>query len=195
MSLESLLIRQPRRKVFVSYHHTNDKQYYEQFMGMFDASYEVVADNSVRNTINSDNSDYVIRAIRERYITGSSCTIVLCGPHTPWRKFVDWEIKATLDAQHALIGVLLPNCPRNPEHGLYLVPDRLHDNIESGYALWESWPTILGAGYAVKHWIEAALARPKHLIRNNRMLMSCNGTSLYAQTSPLRMPRPPCSKT
>lgn len=189
MSLESLLIRRPRRKVFVSYHHGNDRQYYEQFMGMFDASYEVVTDNSVRNAINSDNSDYVIRAIRERYITGSSCTVVLCGPHTPWRKFVDWEIKATLDAQHALIGVRLPNCPLDAGSNSYLVPDRLHDNIVSGYALWESWPTILGAGHAVQQWIEAALAKPASLIRNNRALMSRNGTSPYAQTSLLGMPR------
>lgn len=180
MALESLLIRRPRRKVFVSYHHGNDRQYYEQFMSMFDASYEVVTDNSVRNAINSDNSDYVIRAIREQYITGSSCTVVLCGPHTPWRKFVDWEIKATLDAQHALIGVLLPNCPLNANNR-YTIPDRLHANIESGYAIWERWPTILGAPHAVGQWIESALLKPKNLIRNDGALMSRNGTSPYVQ--------------
>lgn len=190
MSLDSLLIRRPRRRVFVSYHHGNDRGYYEQFMGMLDATFEVVTDNSVRNEINSDNSDYVIRAIRERYITGSSCTFVLCGPHTPWRKFVDWEIGATLDAQHALIGVLLPNCPLNGNQR-YTIPSRLNDNIESGYVVWERWPTILGAPHAVGQWIESALARPRILIRNGRELMSRNGTSPYQPNpfNPYGLPR------
>lgn len=178
MSLDALVVRRPRRKVFVSYHHANDRTYYEQFVGMFDSTYEVCTDNSVRQTIRSADSDYVIRAIRERYITGSSCTIVLCGPHTPWRKFVDWEIKATLDAEHALIGVKLPTCPLNAQHK-YCVPDRLFENIQSGYAIWAEWPSILGAHFAVGQWIESALSASKSLIRNSRPLMYRNGTSPY----------------
>lgn len=175
MSLDALVQRQTRRRIFVSYHHANDRGHYDQFMHMFAGSYEVVTDNSVRQEINSDNSEYVIRAIRERYITGSSCTIVLCGRDTPWRKFVDWEIKATLDVRHALIGVMLPTC-RIGSQGRYVVPDRLADNVESGYAVWSRWPTILGAPFAVRDWIDQALAKPQILISNGRQLMSRNGT-------------------
>lgn len=180
MSLEALFNRPKRRKVFVSYHHGNDRGFYEQFVQMFDASYEVITDNSVRGAIGSDNSDYVIRAIRDRYIAGSSCTVVLCGRDTPWRKFVDWEIKATLDAEHALIGVLLPSCPWNQQRQSHLAPDRLVDNIQSEYALWVNWPTILGAQYAMSQWIELAIAKPHNLIRNGRLLMSRNGIPPYS---------------
>lgn len=33
--------------------------------------------------------------------------MVLCGAEAPQRKFVDWEIKATLDKEHGLIGINL----------------------------------------------------------------------------------------
>jgi hypothetical protein len=46
-----------------------------------------------------------MQRIRDKHITGTSCTIVLCGSLTPWRKYVDWEIKATLDKEHGLIGI------------------------------------------------------------------------------------------
>jgi hypothetical protein len=128
-------ILRPKRKIFVSYHHGNDRYYYDEFARIFASAYEAIQDNSVDRLIDSNDADYVIRKIREDYITGTSCTIVLCGAETPWRKFVDWEIKATLDKQHGLIGVNLPTNPSNA-NGTCTVPDRLHDNIQTGYALW-----------------------------------------------------------
>lgn len=133
-----------KRKVFVSYHHGNDQYFYDGFSHIFSDTYDILRDNSLDRRIDSDNANYVIRRIRENYITGSSCTFVLCGAATPWRKFVDWEIKATLDAQHGLIGVNLPTNPLDSE-GKYIVPDRLYDNIESGYALWTHWNEIVGS--------------------------------------------------
>ena len=102
-----------KRKVFVSYHHGNDRRYYDAFINAFSSTYDVVHDNSVERAVNSDNTDYVIRKIRENYITGSSCTIVLCGPQPPRRNVVAREITATLDKQHDLIGVNLPTKPLN----------------------------------------------------------------------------------
>src|SRR5947207_2002675 len=109
--LSSNLDVKPR--IFVSYHHGADRQYYDEFSRRFADSYDVCDDNSVARVIDSDNCEYVMRRIRERYLTGSSCTLVLCGAQTRWRKFVDWEIKATLDKQHGLIGVNLPTNPRD----------------------------------------------------------------------------------
>ena len=97
-----------KRSIFVSYHHGGDRNYYDAFLRLFAETYQVIEDNSVERKIDSDDSDYVIRKIREEFITGSSCTVVLCGADTPNRKFVDWEIKATLDKEHGLIGVNLP---------------------------------------------------------------------------------------
>jgi len=163
-----------KRKVFVSYHHGNDRSYYDAFISAFSNAYDVVHDNSVERAVNSDNADYVIRRIRENYITGSSCTIVLCGPQTPWRKFVDWEIKATLDRQHALVGVILPTNPLNIDNK-YTVPDRLHDNIQTGFAIWVDWSTFTQSHEAVRQCIEVAKLRSTQLIDNSRPLRRRNG--------------------
>jgi len=164
----------PRRKVFVSYHHANDLFYYEQFVSVLANSYEVLQDNSVDRLIDSDNADYVIRCIRENYITGSSCTFVLCGAQTPWRKFVDWEIKATLDACHGIIGLNLPSNPLTAQ-GIYLVPDRLNDNIQSSYALWLQWNDVIYSPDFLAQQIEVARSKPTYLIDNSRALRRRNG--------------------
>lgn len=179
MSLESLLIRRPvRPRIFVSYHHANDRQAYEDFVQLVSGTYDVCTDHSVRGRIHSDNSAYVIRRIREEYISGSSVTVVLCGRDTPWRKFVDWEIKATLDAQHGLVGLCLPSCALDAQN-LRPVPDRLFDNIQSGYAEWIHWPTLLAGGLTIANAVHSARERDRRLIVNSRELMSRNGTSPY----------------
>jgi len=163
----------PKRKVFVSYHHGNDKAYYLEVSRYFSTAYDVIQDNSVDRDIDSSNADYVIRNIRENYITGTSCTIVLCGAQTPWRKYVDWEIKATLDKNHGLIGI---NLPSNPVHqGKYTVTDRLHDNIVSGYALWIQWNELNAGPQFLVSNIEIANSKSSSLIDNTRPLRSRNG--------------------
>src|SRR2546423_15153149 len=77
-----------RRKVFVSYHHDADGAYYDAFARLFSRGLEVVRDNSIERRIGSDDPDYVMRRIRENYLTGSSVTIVLCGWNTFGRKHV-----------------------------------------------------------------------------------------------------------
>lgn len=165
----------PKRKVFVSYHHGGDQGYYEVFSKTFHDTYEVLYDNSLDRRIDSDNVDYVLQRIRDNFVSGSSCTIVLCGAETPWRKYIDWEIKATLDKKHALIGVCLPsNIPA--ANGKVTVPDRLHDNIQSGFAVWTNWAEFTASIAAAKSIIERAIAKPGSSIINNRAMMSRNGT-------------------
>src|SRR5262249_26726190 len=93
-------IPQPlKHKIFVSYHHGGDQAYYNAFSKAFHDSYDVIYDNSLERQVDSDNVDYVRRRIQENYITGTSCTIVLVGKETWGRKYVDWEIEATLDRE------------------------------------------------------------------------------------------------
>ena len=159
----------------MSYHHGGDQAYYESFTQTVAGTYDVVYDNSLDRIIDSDNVDYVIRRIRENYINGSSCTIVLCGYETPWRKYVDWEIKATLDAEHGVIGVNLPSNPQNAS-GKFIVPDRIHDNIQSGYAVWTDWANITQSADNLRSLIELAISKPARSIVNDRVMMSRNGT-------------------
>jgi hypothetical protein len=160
-----------KRKVFVSYHHGGDQAYYNAFSNLFCDVYDVITDNSLERRVDSDDLNYVMRSIREDYITGSSCTIVLVGRDTWGRKYVDWEIKATLEKEHGLIGVRLPTAPITPQN-VVIVPDRLHDNIQSGYALWLSWQQITAGAQTCTQFIERANASDKRLIVNtlNRRL-------------------------
>lgn len=159
----------PRPRVFVSYHHHNDRSYYDQFVRLFEDSYDVIQDASVEREIDSDDAEYVMRNIRENYLTGTSSTIVLCGSGTPYRKFVDWEIKATLDKEHGLIGVNLPTNPTG------IVPLRLYDNIQSSYAGWVHWQAIESDRNLLIRHLALAKQRPRSFIINSRDLRQRNG--------------------
>ena len=171
-----------RRSVFVSYHHDNDQYYYNQLASVCDQFCQLIRDASLREPLDSGDGDYIGRAIREGYITGTSCTIVLCGSETWKRKHVDWEIKATLDKEHGLVGVNLPTNPVLPygqggcwhPNGCSTKPQRLQDNIDSGYAGWASWATITSSAARMKEIVEMAIGRPSVLIRNSMELMCRN---------------------
>lgn len=164
-----------RPRVFVSYHHGSDRAYYEEFSTIIHDLYQAVEDNSPERRIDSNDPEYVIRRIRENFITGTSCTFVLCGPQTSGRKHVDWEIKASLDKESALIGVGLPNNPAGIQ-GFTPMPSRLLDNLASGYSLWMSWTEVYQGRARIKSIVDDARLRSKSLITNNRELKPTNTT-------------------
>jgi MTH538 TIR-like domain (DUF1863) len=157
---------QIKRKVFVSYHHGGDRGYYEQFSRAFCDTYDVIDDNSVDRAIDSDDVEYVTRRLRENFITGNSCTFVLVGLATWGRKFVEWEIKATLDKEHGLMGVRLPTAW--VYQGSVAMPDRREDNIKTGYAIWVNWHELIASPQLCAALIEQANARGKWRIDNTR---------------------------
>lgn len=162
-----------KRRIFVSYHHGGDQAYYDHFSKVFGELYEVIFDNSLERAVDSDDPRYVMRRIRENYVTGSSCTVVLCGRNTWQRKYVDWEILATLEKQHGLIGICLPTA-QVTNNGI-IIPARLYDNIQSGYAIWVIWDTIIQSSRQLTNLIEMANSRFKTLIRNDRERKLRNG--------------------
>ena len=160
-----------KRKVFISYHHRHDQDWFDYFTRKFGEQYDIFSDQSLDARIRSDDPEYVNRRIREDFIVGSSITIVLCGTETWKRKYVDWEIYSTLHHEHALVGVILPR--HFVEAGKIIVPGRLHDNINSRYAHWTMWhedPAIL------KREMEIAIScsQNKMLIRNELEKMGRN---------------------
>lgn len=164
-----------KRKLFISYHHAGDGAYYQALAALYGKQgYDFIQDNSLRDARDSDDPEYVMRAIRENHIAGTSCTIVLCGEVTYKRKYVDWEIRGTLDMHHGLIGVYLPTIYRDPLSRLLIVPDRLNDNIQSGYAVWMSWETAMSGPRTLLTHIEDAILRPKPKIVNTRPMMKRN---------------------
>ena len=165
-------VRRPR--IFVSYQHNPDQPYYDLFSRTLHDSMDLVYDNSLDEEIDSDDNDYVRQAIRDRHISGTSCTIVLCGPTTYQRKFIDWEIKATLDKGHGLIGIALPTVPRN-QQGQSIVPDRLASNYHSGYTVWKLWSDLVASPALMATWIEEAVARDQGKIVNPQAIKARNG--------------------
>jgi hypothetical protein len=160
-------LAQKKRRIFMSYHHGGDRYYYDEFCRIFCDQYDVIYDSSPERRIDSEDVDYVRRRLSDNFITGSSCTILLVGRDTWGRKYVDWEIDATLDKQHGLIGVRLPSAPL-AHNGAVVVPARLHDNIQAGYALWLSWAELTASTAELTRFIEIANAKPKYLINNSR---------------------------
>jgi len=158
----------------VSYHHGGDQHYYEAFSAQFHDYYDVVYDNSLDRVIDSENTDYVLQRIRDDFITGTSCTIVLVGAETHRRKYVDWEIKATLDKEHALIGLCLPTARMTADNKA-IVPDRLYDNIASNFALWVNWGQTADNVGALQKYVAEARNRSTSLINNSREKMARNG--------------------
>ena len=121
---------------------------------------QLITDNSLERRIASADHGYIMRRIREHHLHGSSCTVVLCGIDTWRRKYVDWEIQASLDQHMGLVGVWLPTLPLSPNNGT-VKPARLQDNIDSGYAVWVSWAAISVNPSVLTDAIEKANTPPR----------------------------------
>jgi hypothetical protein len=134
-------LRKPR--IFVSFHHEKDQYWYDFFTKIFGDTFALFTDTSLERKVDSYDTDYVRCQIRENNITGSSMTKVLCGAETWKRRWVDWEIKATLNKKHALLGIVLPT-NKQDVNGQFQAPQRLVENINSGFAHWIYWPQIVG---------------------------------------------------
>ena len=131
--------------------------------------------------IDSENPDYVMSRIRQKYVGDSSVTVVLMGTCTHSRRCVDWEIKASLTQPadglpNGLLGILLS--PLQKAH----LPDRFKKNLKSanqyGYAHYYYEPT---SATQLAAWIEDAFqARTSrtNLIVNPRDMMRYNSSCL-----------------
>lgn len=170
------------RSIFISYHHANDQYYCDTFRNFYCNDFQIFSDNSLQRRLNSDNASYIDRRVREDYIRGSSITIVLCGRDTRFRKFVDWEISDTLLYDHALLGIILPTCEISYDafslNNKPLLPSRLQDNLDSGYANLIHWTLD---HWALNNAVEQAI-RQKSLLakRNARPHMQINSYRRYS---------------
>ncbi len=156
-----------RHNVFISYYYEQDKECKDRLVralgdGIVDMSVNIGDIVDVQNP-----TEATLQRIREDHIAQVSVTIVLIGPCTWQRKYVDWEIGASLrdtptNPRCGLLGILLPT---HPAHGKerydpHLIPPRLAANTggDDPYALVYRWALdkeeILG-------WIHRAFLRRK----------------------------------
>lgn len=116
-----------RRKCFISYH-VDDATAVEQFLDDFDDAFipKVIGVSDYDDFIDSQDPGYIMRRVREKYLSDSTVTIVLLGKCTWARKFIDWEIAATLrndpvNRRSGLLGIWLPQNTNT-------LPARFEDN-------------------------------------------------------------------
>ena len=161
----------PRHKVFISFHH-DDQKYKDRFVQMMQGD---VVDKSIEDgDIDDQNKTETIRRrIRDDFIADATVTVVLIGPCTWQRKHVDWEIGSSLrdtekNPRCGLLGILLPNHPNFGARTFNrrLIPPRLADNCMGmvHYALiydWESQATN------IRKWIHQAFQRRDGTPPNN----------------------------
>jgi hypothetical protein len=138
-----------RHKVFISYHH-DDQDEVDEFVSTFDEERDVFIRRGIgigisEDIINSNDTDYIMRRIRELYLQDSTVTIVLLGECTWARRFVDWEIQASLrhgekTTPNGLVGILLSSKGNkaNPPNRLNI--NLMGENYDEGYARWYAYP-------------------------------------------------------
>jgi hypothetical protein len=175
-----------RHKCFISYHKA-DQAEVTKFIQDFSKDDQVFISRAVSemndNIVNSTDDDYVMRRIRELYLTDSTVTIVLVGKCTWARKYVDWEVMSSLrnDTNNKRSGLLAITLPSVANSSSKKLPDRVDDNVsgtngDEGYARWKKYPT---SSQALESWIEDAFnARTNRasLVKNGRARRVNNGS-------------------
>lgn len=168
-----------RRKLFISYYHKDDEYYRNEFERMFG---HLFINKSVKpGQINTDNgTEYIKRLLQTDYLNDTSVLIVLVGPNTYGRKYVDWEISSALSqkvgGRSGLLGLCLPTHQNYLEKNYTadIVPPRLVDNLITGYASLYDWTTDENI---IKQRIENAIERKKYKseqINNSRLQFKNN---------------------
>jgi len=169
-----------KRKCFISYY-SGDRvavdKFLEDFGHIFIAKAVGVSDGD--DFIESDDSDYVMSKIREKYLGDSTVTICLIGDCTHSRRYIDWELKTTLRQgqyyiPNGLIAILLPY-KGDAGH----LPDRIKDNYvhektDQSYVSYHSYPKSTSV---LSSWIENAFesrTAKAHLIKNSSDRMKNN---------------------
>ena len=150
------------RKTFVSFYHHDDQEYREKFDNLFG---DLIVNKSLNDgDIDSDNSDeYCKKLIQNGYLDDTTVLVVLVGAKTWGRMHVDWEISGALDYKvgDCYAGVLALFLPSHPSFGQSnyqpdTVPNRLHENIKSGYAVAKDWTDD---NVQLQKYIEQAFAK------------------------------------
>lgn len=158
-----------RHKCFIAYHH-DDQTRVDTFIRTFDEKRDVFINRGLGMTsdvIESEDVDYVMRRIRQLYLQDSTVTIVLVGKCTWARRFVDWEVQASLrqpqdGKPNGLVAILLPHLDKA------VLPERVKANVESGYAKYYKYPQSADSlSRMIDEAFNARTDRP-NVIKNSR---------------------------
>lgn len=170
-----------RHRCFISYHH-GDESEVKEFIETFDHGHDVFISRGIGasmpgDVINSTDRDYIMSRIRGLYLNDSTVTILMIGKCTWARKFVDWEIAASLrntlnSRRNGLMTIALPSMGEGP----YQLPPRFLDNLdgENGYAGWWKYPATTQELANIIEEAYKARTEKAVLAKNSRLLYDHN---------------------
>lgn len=135
--------------------------------------------------IASTNPEAIIERIRLNNLRESTVTVVLVGAQTWRRRYVDWEIQASLrhtsfSGRSGLLGILLPTYPGflKNEYYPHTIPPRLYDNLVPHQPQAPTYASIIRWSEdpeVVRKWIHYVFeAREKILPVNSRPMLTGN---------------------
>ncbi|MGB3179833.1 MAG: TIR domain-containing protein [Cyclobacteriaceae bacterium] len=173
-----------KHKIFISFHHNNENDkdgglYRNAFESLIGDEITGIETNAIHEgDINPDLPEAEIKdRICNNFIKDTHVTVVLIGPATFCRKYIDWEISASLRTRpdgypSGLLGIILP------EHPEYLkekvdpatIPARLTDNLTTGFATLCHW--TLSVHRMVRLIQEAAHKRKRYHFDDSRSLLN-----------------------
>lgn len=126
-----------KRRIFISFDH-DDTQQVLGFMGLrniidaFD-----FYNHKLDRRIDSSDSNYVARVIREDYIKPASVTVILIGIRTADSKWVRWEIEESIRQGKGLLGIRLKDTYGRIPDGI--PADAVGDWQPEKFASWIEW--------------------------------------------------------
>lgn len=172
-----------RHKCFVSYHVDDETEvaaFIENFGGVFIPTVVGITDDD--DFVDSDDSDYIMYQIRQRYLSDSTVTIVMIGRCTWARRFVDWEVYASLRNYNAygVSGLVAYSLPSVANYSGKQLPPRVNDNVvgDDKYARWFKYPSDEGQVRAAIEEAFQARSTKSELIDNSRARKR-NNSSCY----------------
>jgi hypothetical protein len=114
-------------RVFISFK-TEDKSYKNYILNNLGLD---MIDKSLNEAIDSEDEDYIMRKVREDYLSDSTVTIILIGTHSSEnegieeQKYIKREIQASLydgkaNSRNGILGVVLPQIYNEVYKGSYI---------------------------------------------------------------------------
>lgn len=170
-----------RHKCFVSYH-VADIDEVKKFLNDYGSEFiaRTVGVTEEDDFVDSTDTEYIKRRIRETYLSDSTVTIVLLGKCTHKRKFVDWELSSSLrrDTVNTLSGLLampLPSMNNSATLPARVGDNFVRDNEPESYALFRSYPATAAGLRTNIHAAFNARTNKSGKVKNSRDLRSVNG--------------------
>jgi hypothetical protein len=169
------------RNFFVSYHHEYDQAYVKALREVKQGM--KIADYSLKEDVSEYSDDEIYKIIRDKMRT-CSVTIILIGERTGHRKWIDWELWASLRGYKnsrypkrsfrpkGLLAIYLPTSS-------HPVPERLKANIDSGYAVSMRWKNIERDLESKINYAIWKRDNASHEIRNNLERADRNALNLF----------------